>query len=317
MKKLSRFKASMPARKFKPLIAALEATTKDAWVYVGGEELVIRALDPSQVSLIVLVLPRTIWTEYEYTEGGAVPFTVNSLHRFVQLSGPSDSILFYFDEENKFHVDISREGEVYAETHFTALSYATEEPPKPPEMKFDAELIVAPSWLARVVRAVKLVDSEITFEAKGEVVRVSGLDYSGDAVALTYRAMGLDAPDVRSVKAESVKAKYKVIYMEDYAKFAAVSESLLMQYSEDFPMRLTWSLVGGGEVLNLLAALLPKDIAEARIEERAAEMQVAAQEKAEAERVAAEQAEKKEKPKKKEKTKKEKPEKKEKSKRGE
>lgn len=257
------FSATMSAKKMKTIVSALAKSIKSVRLDITPEMFVIHALDPSHVLLAHLELPREIWEDFECEEPLNVVVNLDELDKYMARATAKGFVkLSLSKKESKIRVQMwSTEGR--KKSYNIPLSRLTmdEAPPIPEDMILNAEVRVNGIIFTELVKDAKVVSPHVTLEAttKGEfLVRAS--EVGGAELISEYGTESDEViEDIVIITEKDVKATYTLQYLEDMTGFVQIMESILLQFSADKPIKITFELEDGGVMIFILAPRLEPD----------------------------------------------------------
>lgn len=257
------FSATIGAKKMKTIVGTLSKSIKDVRVDITPEMFVIHSLDPSHVLLAHLELPRDVWEDFECEEPLNVVVNLDELNKYMARAPMKGFVkLSLSKSESKIRVqmwEISGRKKSYN----IPLSRLTmdEAPPIPEDMVFNAEVRINDVIFAELVKDAKVVSPHITLEAttKGEfLVRAS--EVGGAELISEYGTESDEViEDIVIVTETNTKATYTLQYLEDMTGFARIITGILIQFSDDKPIKITFELEDGGFMIFILAPRLEPD----------------------------------------------------------
>jgi proliferating cell nuclear antigen len=239
---------------WRKIIEAVSAVTDQAVFKATPKGIQMRMMDPIRVMMLDLDLPAEVFTEYNCTEEMKLAFNLEAMDKILKRGQPNDAVTFEsttVKKENKLLITF--QGSMKRAFTLPLLDLSFEDLPLP---KGDSGNVSA----------------KLTFDAFEVAVKDAAVPYGSDQVtiaavdhdALTMRANG-DTTDVvdefrRGSEAlldlevkEKASARYGINYLGDMLKTSGLSETALLQFNTDMPLKVTVQMPEGGRLTYYLA----------------------------------------------------------------
>lgn len=201
----------------------------------------IIAVDPASVALVIFKLPKESFSQYD---AGNEVWGVNleDLKKILKRAGAMASIVFE-EEDGKLKISIF---DKIKRVFKLALIDVSSEDKDVPELNFGARVEMSVGSFSEAIEDANVVADSCSFILTEEMFRVSGsgnlnsaqADFSGEDVEM----FGVG------------KAKYSLDYLMKFIKASKISERVVVNFSDDYPLKLDFP----GEKMGIGFVLAPR-----------------------------------------------------------
>ena len=237
----------------KAIVETLAGVADETKIAINSEEFVVKAMDGSRICLLKLSIKKEDFDTYECSGDCEIGINLSDLDKILKRSSASDSIeLTFNEEEQKIKVKMQREGSTKTRTFsLNLLDQDIEEVPMGNLLKIDYES----KWtmpLQVLIEAIK--DAEIYSEIlNARATEGQGLAFTsaGQIGEMEYD-LPLDSLAESDLKGTNAGV-YSLKFLKAIARIAPITEKLEMLLKTDYPLRMTFNLFEGGELIYFLA----------------------------------------------------------------
>lgn len=231
------------------MAAAVKTLVEEATFEATGEGLTFRAMDPSHVALVDLVLPNSSFEKYEADKPFKFSLRVEDLVKLVGRSDSKDSVEITSTEEDaimmKFVNGYKREFTIH-------LIESTGGTAPLPKLEFDVKATLTKALLEKVLSDVNVVSDQVTIAATKDKLTFSGKSDVGKA-EIGIEKNAADLLELQ-VNADS-KATYSIDYLIAILKATGgVADTILAEFSTKKPIKLEMKLNDQGARLHYFLA---------------------------------------------------------------
>ena len=240
---------------WKAVAAAVKTLVEEATFEATNEGLTFRAMDPSHVALVDLLMPNSSFEKYEVDKPFKFSLRVEDLVKLVGRSDGKDSVEMSSTDEDMIMVRFTNG---YKREFSIHLIESTGGAAPLPKLEFDTKATLTKSIFEKVLSDISVVSDQVTIQATKEKLTFSGKSDVGKADV----GLGKGDADVldMQVGAES-KATYSIDYLIGILKaLGSVADTVMMEFSTKKPMRLEMKLNDqGAKVTYFLAPRVSSD----------------------------------------------------------
>lgn len=231
------FAKTATSSEWKAVAAAIKTLVEEATFEATSESMTFRAMDPSHVALVDLLMPNVSFEKYEVDKPFKFSLRVEDLVKLIGRSDSKDSVEFASTEEDAVSVKFANGYKREFTIHLIESSGGAAPLPK---LEFDTKATLTKSIFEKVLSDISVVSDQVTILATKDKLSFSGKSDVGKAeVALEKN--DADVLDLQ-VGAES-KATYSIDYLIGITKaVGGVSDTLLAEFSTKKPIRLEFKL---------------------------------------------------------------------------
>ncbi|MCK4319132.1 proliferating cell nuclear antigen (pcna) [Candidatus Micrarchaeota archaeon] len=212
---------------------------------ISEEGIKLKAMDPSQISMVSFSMPKDVFSIYEVSEPRKVGVDIDRLSKVLSRGTRGESAELSF-EDNRLSIKFLKEKR---SRHFKIplleLSAGVE---KEPKIEYKQEVVMSSETMKEILKDAKLISSHITFSlnSKGFFVHVKGDNGEID------EEFGVGTEEIKEVKATSdSRATFPLQYLEDIVKASKSSIDITLHLETDRPLKLSYNVEGAQAVYYL------------------------------------------------------------------
>jgi proliferating cell nuclear antigen len=232
------------AQEWKAIAAAVKTLVEEATFEANSEGLSFRAMDPSHVALVDLILPNSSFSSYQCDKPFKFSVRVEDLVKLVGRSETKDSVEIGSTEEDAIAVRLSNG---YKREFTIHLIESTAGAAPLPKLEFDVKATLTKTFLEKVLGDISVVADQVTIQASKEKLGFSGKSDVGKADVSVAKN---DADVLELQVGADSKATYSVDYIIGILKaLGGVADTVEVEYSAKKPIRLMLKLNDQGAKL--------------------------------------------------------------------
>jgi proliferating cell nuclear antigen len=225
---------------------------------VSKDGLKLIAMDPASVAMIIFRILPSAFLEYTCKEDNNMTISISNLVTILKRARANDRITFEL-ESNKLKVTMDGD---FKRTFHIPLIDSSAVQQKIPELSFKGKVMLSAGALKDGIKDAQMVSDCVVFEANPLSFVIKSLgDTSETKMELTKDSPSLAGlqlvGDVESGKA--LKAKYAIEYIDKMLKGAKVADNVTVQFSNNYPMRLDYTIVDKLQLSFILAPRVDTD----------------------------------------------------------
>ncbi len=231
------FAKTATSNEWKAVAAAVKTLVEEATFEASNEALTFRAMDPSHVALVDLLMPNVSFMKYEVDKPYKFSLRVEDLVKLIGRSESKDSVEISSTEEDAISVKLANGYKREFTIHLIESSGGAAPLPK---LEFDTKTTLTKSIFEKVLTDISVVSDQVTLLATKDKLMFSGKSDVGKA-EISLEKNDADVLDLQ-VGAES-KATYSIDYLIGITKaLGGISDTLLAEFSTKKPIRLEFKL---------------------------------------------------------------------------
>ncbi|NOZ88500.1 MAG: proliferating cell nuclear antigen (pcna) [Crenarchaeota archaeon] len=249
---MARARLSYPdAKSFYNILEALSKIVDEVSMTIRQDGVTAVALDPAHVALIKIELPVDSFVEYEVEDSEVkLGFNVANTAKILKRGKKGDKLDIEVTDDR---VTWSIVGATIKRYRLLNLDVPTPEIPETQlEFKIHVAMIVDP--FKNALKDAEAVGDTVELEAPDEETLI----IRGIGAATAEARIRRESPAVVEFEVkEPGKAAYSIDYLKHVVSLTKVADTIVIEFSNDMPLRLEFQLPAGGKVTYLLA---PKSI---------------------------------------------------------
>lgn len=225
------------AKDFTDIISTVNEFVDEILVHIDSHSFKIKALDPSRIAMLSIILPPEAFQNYSVSEEIGIGLAVSSLSKILRQLKKSDRITIAANNE---YVEILVEGISVRRYKFKNLEVVAEEVPELTP-QYDVEASVLSSPLKTTLSELTSICSTIGITAKGDTLMF--FDY--DTKKSTYKLTTTAGTIINlNIKKEAIAA-YDSEYISKIVDILKLSNIVELKYGSEAPLYLSLEFSGG------------------------------------------------------------------------
>jgi proliferating cell nuclear antigen len=237
-------------RLLKDSVAIISELVTEAQFKITKNAMELVAMDPANVAMVIYKLLSSAFVEYNVTEEVTLGVNLNDLKQILRRAKATDAITLEV-ADNK--LKIVYKGANTRTFHLPIIDLEEKEQ-KIPDLKFSAEIHTASAVLNEAIEDVGIIGESVTLMAEPKKFTIYGASETSKANIEVKE----DQETKISVK-EKVKSKYSVEYMKEMIQGSKLAEKVVVKFSNDYPLRLDYTLVNKLQLSFILAPRVDND----------------------------------------------------------
>jgi len=204
------------------------------------------AMDPANISMVVLNLLPSAFTEFKVETPVDITVNLEGLKQALKRAKPTDNLALTL-EKNKLKITIFGRS---TKKFYVPLLEREGKERKIPSLDFMATAEVDANEFRDYIDDASVAGDAVSFEADKNMFGISAGD-AGSKVEVELMK-GNDALLQLSV-ADTVKAVYSVEYLKKMARTAALADTVTVQFAKDYPLKLDFKSLNKFQMSFILA----------------------------------------------------------------
>jgi len=206
--------------------------------------------DRSMIALVDFHLLPSAFDEFKVTGENNVGLNLANFVAVIKRIKPGEKVILS-KEDGSNKMEIVMKGKGTRKFEIPLLNITTEKPPIE-QLKFKSKVELDASVLEEGIADADIVDDSVVFEAEPHVFRIWAKgDMNSSQLELKKGEEGVEKIEV----SETTKARYPLEYLKKMIKAAKFSEKVLLEYANDYPLRMVFKDL---EKMHLSFVLAPR-----------------------------------------------------------
>ncbi len=189
------------------------------------------AMDPANISMVILNLLPSAFTEYTIEQPADITINLEALKQALKRAKPTDKLALSL-EKNKLKITITGRS---TKQFFIPLLEREGKERKIPALDFMATVELDANELKDYIEDAAIAGDAVALEADKNVFAISSGD-AGSKVNIEL-VKGNDALIQLNVR-DKVKSIYSVEYLKKMTRAAVLADTATVQFSKDYPLKL-------------------------------------------------------------------------------
>jgi proliferating cell nuclear antigen len=222
-------------------ISIVSEVVSEVRIKILEDGMSIVAVDPANIALVIYRLPKESFSEYE-SGNEAWGVNLDDLKKILKRASASSSVVFE-QEENKLKISIFDK----VKRVFTlSLINVESEDKEIPELSFAARVELNSTSFSQAIEDAQVVADSCVFIAEEKFFVVEGRG--------SLNSARTEFSDVEAEMSGVGRAKYSLEYLMKFIKAAKTSDTTVVSFSDDYPLRLDFP----GEKMGIGFILAPR-----------------------------------------------------------
>jgi len=236
------------AKLWRSIVESLSTLVDQANFVVTPSALKMRAMDPIRVAMVDFELSKDAFEEYQCSSDLRVGINLEEMGKIMRRAGSGDSLELIHDEKNN-KLLVRFRGKSIRTFSLSLLDLGSEELPTP-RVEFNVTAKLTTEAIGEAIKDAGVVSDQVKVIVKPDMLMMQASGDTGDAL-VEFRK-GSEALLDLEVKEES-NAIYALNYLNDMMKAASISETTILQFSTNMPLRIDFNISGSGRITYFLA----------------------------------------------------------------
>jgi len=227
-------------------IDAIVSLVEEGQFEVKEDGLHLKAMDPSQISMVSFTMPKSAFIEYSISEETKLGIDISQLAEVLSRGKKGEKAELSVEEGRlviKFH------GEKHKRTFKVPLIESSDRTQREPKIEYKNYAKVKADVVKETLKDAKLISSHVRLQLTPEQFIVDVKGENGEVRAEFDKG----SAEVAELKTESaVKATFPLQYLEDMVKATSANSIVTINLETDRPLKLEYE-VEGAKVVYYLA----------------------------------------------------------------
>jgi len=214
---------------------AIVALVSEARVHFMDKGLHSRAVDPANVAMVIVDVPKDSFEAYSVDEEKTIGVDVDRIFDISKSIKTKDLVELILENESVLKIKF---GSVEYSVSLIDPSAIRKEP-KIPELDLPAKIVMDAGEFKQAVSAADRISDHVTFRSDGEGFYIEA---KGDVDQIVFRMGEAELIEFNGAEAKSM---FSVDYLKEFCKVAGSGDLLTIHLGTNYPVRLIFDLAGG------------------------------------------------------------------------
>lgn len=217
---------------------------------ITKQGLELTAMDPANVAMVIYKLLSSSFTEFDLKQPVSIALNLNNLKQVFKRVKPTDTCILEI-EENQFKITFKGTS---IRRFFLPIIDIEETEQKIPELSFDMDITTSSALLEDAIADADIIGESVSFKVSKDKLVVEA------SSELAKNSVEIKSDETTKIKAKKEgKAKYSIEYLKKMIKASKLAETVKIQFSNDYPLRLDYLLKDRLELAFILAPRIESD----------------------------------------------------------
>ena len=222
----------------KDAIEAVVNLVEEGVFEVGENGLSLKAMDPSQISMVSFSMPKTMFSEYAVGDHKRIGVDIGKLARVLARGNSGESVELEVEEGR---LSITFKGKKRKREFKIPLLDLGEGLEREPKIEYKNKVVIRADALREVLKDAKLISTHISFVLEGKTLKVEIKGDDGE-IKEEFEKEGDELKEL--VVEGEARATYPLSYMEDIIKGSKSDTDISLHIESDRPLKVEYSVVG-------------------------------------------------------------------------
>ncbi|NQU98137.1 proliferating cell nuclear antigen (pcna) [Candidatus Woesearchaeota archaeon] len=234
----------------KDSISIISDLVTEATFKITPDAIELVAMDPANVAMVIFKLLSSSFVEYDVKEEVGLSINMNDFKQVLRRAKANDSVNLEI-EDNKFKITFKSNT---TRTFFLPIIDVEDKQQKIPDLKFKATITTTTDIFNEAIEDANIISESVTMVVENKEFVVNA---SGD---LSKANINIKADnDTKIIADEKVKSKYSIEYLKKMIQGSKLSDKVMLQISNDYPLKLEYKVLNKVQLAFILAPRVDND----------------------------------------------------------
>ena len=223
---------------FKSVIDCIASLVEEGQFEIKHDGLQLKAMDPSQISMVSFTMPKTAFVEYSLEEETKLGIDVGQLSNILSRGKKNEKVELT-TEEGRLIIKFS--GEKHKRTFKIPLLEGADKVQREPKIEFKNYAQVKADAFKETLKDAKLVSSHVRLQLTPQMLVIDVKGENGE-VRAEFENGGSEVVELKTDNL--IKATFPLQYLEDMVKATSSSSIITLNLETDRPLKLEFETEG-------------------------------------------------------------------------
>lgn len=229
-------------------VSIISELVNEVRLKIDKEKIELIAMDPANVAMIVFHLLSSAFAEYNVEKPQDIAINLDQFKQILKRAKPSDIVTIELDEDkNKLNIKIKGES---TRTFNISLLSLVDKDQKVPSLKFPTKIETNTLIFNEAIEDMGVVSESVAFVAHKDKFTVKSESKLNDATVEIN-----PGNETKINSEEKTQSKYSLEYLKKIIKGSKLTDNVLIQFGNDYPLRIDYTTK---DKLNLAVILAPR-----------------------------------------------------------
>lgn len=225
----------MTGEVLKTVTRAVVALVSESRMHFLEKGLHSRAVDPANVAMVIVDVPRDSFEAYNIDEEKTVGVDMDRVFDISKSISAKDLVELSIQDESTLRIKF---GSVEYKVALIDPSAIRKEP-KIPELELPAKIVIDAGEFKKAIAAAEKISDQVVFQSDRDGFRIEA---KGDVDSIVFQMSETELIEFNGGEAKSM---FSVDYLKEFCKVAGSGDLLTINLGTNYPLRLVFELAGG------------------------------------------------------------------------
>lgn len=225
----------MTGEVLKTVTRAVVALVSESRMHFLEKGLHSRAVDPANVAMVIVDVPRDSFEAYNIDEEKTVGVDMDRVFDISKSISAKDLVELSIQDESTLRIKF---GSVEYKVSLIDPSAIRKEP-KIPELELPAKIVIDAGEFKKAIAAAEKISDQVVFQSDRDGFRIEA---KGDVDSIVFQMSETELIEFNGGEAKSM---FSVDYLKEFCKVAGSGDLLTINLGTNYPLRLVFELAGG------------------------------------------------------------------------
>ncbi len=214
---------------------AIVSLVSEARFHFKEEGLHSRAVDPANVAMVIVDIPRESFEVYKVDEEKTVGVDVNRVYDILKAVKKKDLVEIKIEDESHMKIKFGSVEYMVALIDPSAIR----KEPKIPELDLPAKIVLDAGEFKKAIQAADKISDHVVFRSDETGFYIEA---EGDIDKITFH---MGEMELIEFNRESARSMFSVEYLKEFVKIASSGDILTIYLGNNYPVRLVFDVADG------------------------------------------------------------------------
>jgi proliferating cell nuclear antigen len=234
----------------KDSISIISDIVSEGTFKITPDAIELTAMDPANVAMVVFKLLSSSFVEYDVKEELTLSINMNDFKQVLRRAKANDSVTLEI-KDNKFKLTFKSNT---TKKFFLPIIDVEEKKQKVPDLKFNATITTKSSVLNEAIEDADIISESVIFAVENKDLNINA---RGDLSKVNINIKADN--DTKIIAEEKVTSKFSIEYLKKMIQGSKLSDNVIIQLNNDYPMKLEYKVLNKVQLLFILAPRVDND----------------------------------------------------------
>ena len=233
-------------------VSIISDLVNDVTFKIDKDKVQILATDPANVVLVDFKLLSSSFIDYQITDKENISVSLDNLNQILRRLKGNDTLSLELDK-NKNKLKISMSGDSNRTFNLSLIDLEDREQ-QIPDLQFSSKIVTNSKILEDAIEDVSIVAESVSFGLNSEKLLIKSEGNLSDA------KIEINKDDNTEINTQDdIIAKYSIEYLKKLIKGGKLSDKVVIEFNNDYPLKLQYNVMDKLALSFILAPRISED----------------------------------------------------------